>query len=178
MIRLLLVLLVIILPGAAFARPADPMRGLIWDLPPEAVQAHEAALFVEARDGRFFYMDEIEIDEDYTVKALIEYSFTQKGLAGIRYDFVMEDGHNPVLTMERLMKMDAWLSAAIGVPSAPDFTFRNDFERAHSSRWGWALYRGDATFRFRWQAADTAVLLTAQGRDSQGTATLRLTRLP
>lgn len=180
MIRLLFIILLlgVLLAAPAQAAPTDPMRGLIWGLPPEAVQEHETAHFVAARDGRFFYLDEVRVDADYRVKALVEFRFTDQGLAGIRYDFVMEDGRDPYVTMERLMKMEAWLNDAIGTPANPDFYFRNALERAHSSRWGWALYRGDATFDFRWRAADTDIVLSARGREWKGHASLSLSRLP
>lgn len=172
MIRLILVLILLIPAPALAQKPADPMRGLIWGLPSAQIRDFEKAKFMGEEEGLIYYSSPIRIDDKRKFSALIEYHFTDDKLDRIRYDFNVPQT-NPSETMNDAMAMQAWVDEALGQAGTPEFDFRHSYTRNNPDRWGWAIYKGDATMNVNWRTDDTAAKLALSGEDYK--ADVRLT---
>ncbi len=144
---------------------SDPMRGLIWGLPEQAVRNYEAAEFIGAEGGYLAYSDVIRPAPDKrSFKVTIEYQFDKNGLSRIRYDIPVSRG-DPQRALDDVMTWQFWFDDVFAQTSEPQFSFRNPNIRADPARWGWAIYRGDAHMRIHWRDEKTRATLTLSGRD-------------
>lgn len=177
MIRLI-AFMILLLPFEAFAQtPTDPMRGLIWGIPAQAVREHEKAQYTGAEDDYLYYSDRIALDVDTNYDVVVEYHFTQDRLDQIRYKFLLEpDVTNAVLDHGLLAQN--WLDQIFQQKSEPVFDFDHDWERRDPARWGWALVRGGASMTTQWHSAETGAQLLLSGDGKAPDMKLTLVPLP
>lgn len=144
---------------------SDPMRGLIWGLPEQAVRNYEAAEFIGAESGYLAYSDLIRpVPDKRSFQVTVEYQFDKTGLSRIRYDIAV-DRADPQKALDDVMTWQFWFDDVFAQISEPQFSFRNPNIRADPARWGWAIYRGDAHMRIGWRNEKIRATLTLSGRN-------------
>lgn len=145
--------------------PPDPLRGLIWNLPAEAVRDFENAAFVGADEGVMVYHATVRPDPDKRpFDVMIEYGFDAKGLRQIRYEIALDRG-DPRAGMDDVLTWQLWLDEAFNQTSTPRLYFRAANVRRDPERWGWAIYRGGGNVRIDWQDAESRAVLSLTGRN-------------
>ena len=173
--------LVIFLLGAfaalpAAAQTADPMRGLIWELPKEAVRGYEpAALLGEEADTLVYTGTIVPDPQQDPLGAYIDYHFTGNRLDRVRYTVMIKEG-DPGRTLDDIMTLQLWLDGIFNQVSKPDFRFRDANVRDDPVRWGWAIYQGEGTLDIKWATPDTRAALALRGNaDFKPRLTITLT---
>ncbi len=167
--------LLFISPAHAQQRVTDPMRGLIWGLPIEAVKEFELATPIGEENGILIYTSKMlpDINNEW-FDTYIEYHFTQNKLDSIRYDVPVDEG-NPGSAMDDVLTLQSWLDKSFGLTSQPVFQFRYRHIQDDPASWGWAIYRGDGSVTINWDAPQTKSVLSLAGKDYRPRLTISLT---
>lgn len=161
----------------AWAQTAhDPMRGLTWGLPMQAVKEFETSPMVGEEDDTVIYSAMMQPDLEKPPRTVyVAYHFTQDRLDRIRYDIPVPL-INPQLALDDILVMQAWLDNALQKTSSPKFQFRRRAVQNDPARWGWTIYRGDGSVTVDWAAPETKARLFLSGnRDYQPRMSLVLT---
>lgn len=174
---ILLVILGLLFIAQAHAQQSvtDPMRGLIWGLPPDAVKGFELATMVGEEEGILVYTGKIlpDVDKEW-FDVYIEYHFTQNKLDSIRYDVPVDEG-SPGAALDDVLTLQSWLDKSFALTSQPVFQFRYRHIQDDPASWGWSIYRGDGSVTIDWAAPETKSVLSLTGKDYKPRLTIALT---